>query len=77
MVGYPNPAQVKSSTPAKRQVERLYRSDTCGPQPQLVAAAAAAANANANGVAAPAPLENAIQVRDGSTWFEDNILQGR
>jgi hypothetical protein len=78
MVGYKDPAQVKSSVPAKKQGERKYKSKTSGPQPRLVAAAAAAANANTNGVAAPpGPLDEAIQVRDGTAWLQRNILQGR
>jgi hypothetical protein len=77
MVGFPNPAQVGSSTPSKRQSERKYQRDKHGPQPLRAAAAAAAANANANGIAAPTPLDNAIQVGDGTAWFRRNILQGR
>lgn len=77
MVGFKNAAQVKSSVPSKQQGERKYQGDRFGPQPLRAAAAAAAANANANGIAAPAPLDNAIQVGDGTAWFQRNILQGR
>lgn len=77
MVGFPNPAQVGSSTLSKRQNERIYQRDRHGPQPLRVAAAAAAANANTNGIAPPAPRDNVIQVVDGTTWFRRNILQGR
>jgi len=77
MVGFKNAAQVKTSVPSKQQGERKYQGNKHGPQPLRVAAAAAAANANANGIAAPAPLDNAIQVRDGTTWFQRRILRGR
>jgi hypothetical protein len=74
MVGFPNPAQVGSSTPSKRQSERKWQGNKHGPQPLRALAAAAAA---ANPAVAPAPLDNAIQVGDGTAWFQRNILQGR